>query len=134
MIAGGRYDGLIEQLGGRPTPGIGWAGGVERLAMMAGEAPAAQRPVALIPLGAAADAFTQVLARDLRKAGYVVELGYSGNMKRRLNRANKVGAAVAVIIGDDELAKDVATVRDMDSGEQCEEPVAALVEFLAPYR
>ena len=133
VIAGGRYDGLIEQLGGRPTPGIGWAGGVERLAMMAGEAPAAQRPVALIPLGAAADARTQVLARDLRKAGYIVELGYSGNMKRRLNRANKVGAAVAVIIGDDELAKDVATVRDMDSGEQREEPVAALVESLAPY-
>ena len=48
--------------------------------------------------------------------------------------ANKVGAAVAVIIGDDELANDVATVRDMDSGEQREEPVAALVEFLAPYR
>ncbi len=134
VIAGGRYDGLIEKLGGRSTPGIGWAGGVERLAMMVGEASAARRPVALIPLGAAADARAQVLAHDLRKAGYAVELGYSGNMKRRLSRANKAGAAAAVIIGDDELAKDVATVRDMDSGEQCEEPVAALVESLALYR
>ena len=134
VIAGGRYDGLIEQLGGRPTPGIGWAGGVERLAMMAGEAPAARRPVALIPLGAAADACAQVLARDLRKAGFVIELGYSGNMKRRLNRANKAGAAAAVIIGDDEMAKDVATVRDMVSGEQSEKPVATLAESLAPYR
>ena len=134
VIAGGRYDGLIEQLGGRPTPGIGWAGGVERLAMMAGEASAAPRPVAIIPLGAAADARAQTLAYDLRKAGYSVELGYSGNMKRRLNRANKAGAAAAVIIGDDELAKGVATIRDMDSGEQYEAPVAALVESLSLYR
>ena len=134
VIAGGRYDGLIEQLGGRPTPGIGWAGGVERLAMMAGEALAAPRPVAIIPLGAAADARAQALAYDLRKAGYAVELGYSGNMKRRLNRANKAGAAAAVIIGDDELAKGVATIRDMDSGEQYEAPVAALVKSLSLYR
>ena len=134
VIAGGRYDGLIEQLGGRPTPGIGWAGGVERLAMMAGEASAAPRPVAIIPLGAAADARAQTLAYDLRKAGYSVELGYSGNMKRRLNRANKAGAAAAVIIGDDELAKGVATIRDMDSGKQYEAPVAALVKSLSLYR
>jgi len=134
VIAGGRYDGLIEQLGGRPTPGIGWAGGVERLAMMAGEASAAPRPLAIIPLGAAADARAQVLAYDLRKAGYAVELGYSGNMKRRLNRANKAGAAAAVIIGDDELAKGVATIRDMDTGEQYQAPVAALVESLSLYR
>ena len=134
VIAGGRYDGLIEQLGGRPTPGIGWAGGVERLAMMAGEASAAPRPVAIIPLGAAADARAQTLAYDLRKAGYSVELGYSGNMKRRLNRANKAGAAAAVIIGDDELAKGVATIRDMDTGEQYEAPLAALVKSLSLYR
>ena len=102
--------------------------------MMAGAAPAARRPVALIPLGAAADACAQVLAHDLRKAGYTVEIGYSGNIKRRLNRANKADAAVAVIIGDEELAKDVAKVRDMDSGEQFEEPVSALVESLALYR
>ena len=134
VIAGGRYDGLIEQLGGRPTPGIGWAGGVERLAMMAGEASAVPRPVAIIPHGAAADVRAQTLAYNLRKAGYSVELGYSGNMKRRLNRANKAGAAVAVIIGDDELAKGVATIRDMDSGEQYEAPVAALVKSLSLYR
>lgn len=134
VIAGGRYDGLIEQLGGRPTPGVGWAGGVERLAMMAGEAPTASRPVAIVPLGDAAGAQAQVIAQDLRKAGYVVELGYSGNMKRRLNRANKAGASAAVIIGDDELAKGVATVRNMDCGEQLEVALASLVESLAPYR
>ena len=55
-------------------------------------------------------------------------------MKRRLNRANKAGAAAAVIIGDDELAKGVATIRDMDSGEQYEAPVAALVKSLSLYR
>ncbi len=134
VIAGGRYDGLIEQLGGRPTPGIGWAGGVERLAMMAGDAKARRRPVAVIPIGADAAQRTQTITRDLRKAGYMVEVGYSGNMKKRLNRANKANAAAAVIIGDDELAKQAATVRDMDSGEQTETSFSSLVDALSPYR
>lgn len=134
VIAGGRYDGLIEQLGGRPTPGIGWAGGVERLAMMAGEGRARRRPVAMIPVGGDAAGPAMTIAEQLRRAGHMVEQGYSGNMKRRLARANKANARAAVMLGDDELAKGVATVRDMESGEQAEVPLDALVEHLAQYR
>ncbi|MBT6093537.1 MAG: histidine--tRNA ligase [Rhodospirillaceae bacterium] len=134
VIAGGRYDGLIEQLGGRPTPGIGWAGGVERLAMMAGAVKARRRPLAMVPMGADAAAQAMVIAQDLRQAGYMVEMGYSGNMKRRLARANKANARVALLLGDDELAKGVATVRDMETGEQTEAPLASLAEYLAQYR
>ena len=134
VIAGGRYDGLIEQLGGRPTPGIGWAGGVERLAMMAGEAKARRRPIAIVPLGADAQAKALVIAHDLRKTGHMVEMGYSGNMKRRLARANKANARAALLLGDDELAKGVATVRDMESGEQTEASLDYLSEHLDQYR
>lgn len=134
VIAGGRYDGLIEQLGGRPTPGIGWAGGVERLAMMAGDAGRRSHPVAIVPIGEAAQTRALTLSQELRKAGYRIELGYSGNMKRRLARADKAGAVAAVLIGEDELAKGVATVRDMKSGEQSEVALAQLVENLSRYR
>ena len=134
VIAGGRYDGLIEQLGGRPTPGIGWAGGIERLALMIGEAPAAYRPIAIIPLGEAAEVRAQILARDLRKKGFVVEYSYTGNMKRRLSRANKIAACAALIIGDEELSKSIVTVRDMDSGDQTEMPIDSLSESLSHYR
>jgi histidyl-tRNA synthetase len=121
-------------LGGRPTPGIGWAGGVERLAMMAGMGRERRRPVALVPLGDAAQAEALVIAQSLRRAGYMVEMGYSGNMKRRLARANKANARAALLLGDDELAKGVATIRDMETGEQTEAPITSLAEHLAQYR
>ncbi len=131
VIAGGRYDGLIETLGGPPTPGIGWAGGVERLAMLIDGAPAPIRPIALIPLGEAAQAKALPIAHRLRQAGLTVEHGYRGNLKRRLTRANKANARFAVMLGEDELAKGVATLRDLDSGAQTEIPLDRLVGDLA---
>ncbi|MBL8664861.1 MAG: histidine--tRNA ligase [Candidatus Odyssella sp.] len=131
VLAGGRYDGLIEQLGGPPTPGIGWAAGIERLMMLAGAPESAPRPVALVPLGEAAERKALSLARDLRRRGIAVELDYKGNMKRRLQRANKAGARAAVILGDNELAKGVAAVKDLDKGEQKEVALAALAEALS---
>jgi histidyl-tRNA synthetase len=61
-------------------------------------------------------------------------MGYSGNMKKRINRANKAGAGAVVIIGEDELTKGVATVRNMETGEQTEIALDALVDHLAAYR
>ncbi len=74
------------------------------------------------------------MAHDLRKTGHMVEMGYSGNMKRRLARANKANARAALLLGDDELAKGVATVRDMESGEQTEVSLDYLSEHLDQYR
>jgi histidyl-tRNA synthetase len=129
VLAGGRYDGLIGQMGGPATPGIGWAAGVERLSMLVGDAaPAAERPVAIIPMGDAVAAM--VLADRLRGAGIAVELGFSGNMKKRMARANKANARFAVILGEDEAARGAATLRDLDSGAQEEVPLAALEERL----
>ncbi len=129
VLAGGRYDGLIGQMGGPATPGIGWAAGVERLSMLVGDAaPAAGRPVALIPMGDAVAALA--LADRLRAAGIAVEMGFSGNMKKRMARANKANARFAVILGEDEAARGAATLRDLDSGAQEEVPLAALEERL----
>ena len=126
VLAGGRYDGLVELMGGPPMAGVGWAAGIERLAMMIAEPPAPPRPVALVPLGAAAEREALRLGEDLRDAGIVVEMTYSGNLGRRMHRANRINARAAVLIGDNELAQNAATVRDFDSGAQETVPLAEL--------
>jgi len=134
VMAGGRYDGLMEMMGGPATPGVGWAAGIERLAMLA-EAPQAQRrPIAVIPIGDAAQGPALQLAERLRGAGFTVDLGYSGNLGKRMKRANKIGAAAAVILGEDELARNGVTLRDLDSGEQEAVPLTGLEERLARFR
>ena len=132
VLAGGRYDGLIAQMGGPPTPGIGWAAGVERLAMLLDLGPAADRPLAVIPMGDPQGALR--LTQRLREAGFTVELGYSGNLKKRLNRANKLNARAAIILGDDEWARQAVAVRDLDTGEQEELPLSGLEDRLSRYR
>lgn len=134
VLGGGRYDGLMSVMGGPETPGVGWAAGIERLALLIDEPAALARPISLVPLGEAAEALALKLAHGLRRAGFHIDLGYSGNIKRRLHRADKIKARAAVILGDNELARQVATLRDLDSGEQSEVPLAALEDRLAPFR
>ncbi len=134
VLGGGRYDGLVELLGGPPTPGVGWAAGIERLAMLMTETPPAPRPIAMVPLGAAAEGKALSIVQALRRAGLAVDLGFSGNLKKRMRRANKVGARAAIILGDDELAGNTATVRDLDSGEQELVSLDALSEHLVRFR
>ncbi len=134
VLAGGRYDGLIETMGGPSTPGTGWAAGIERLALMIAEPPQPARSIAMVPVGAEMEAEALIQAGRLRRAGFTVDLGYSGNLKKRLDKANKANAAAAVILGQDELAKNAATVRDMETGEQTEVPLSSLEDHLARYR
>ena len=102
--------------------------------MMVGDAPEAPRPIVVIPVGADQASKSLIITQRLRKAGLNVNLGFSGNVKKRLNRANKVNAVAALLIGKDELAKGVATLRDMETGEQYEAPLSSLEEHLARYR
>jgi len=134
VIAGGRYDGLVEAMGGPPMPGIGWAGGIERLALLMEALPAAPRPIALVPVGAAGEDQALALAHQLRRAGFAIELGFSGNLKNRMKRADKIGARAAILLGEDELSRGVATVRDLDSGEQREIGLDDLTTDLACFR
>ena len=123
VMGGGRYDGLVEMMGGPALSGIGWAAGVERLAMLTAEPPPPPRPIAVVPIGDAAEGEALALAEVLRNHGWAVDLGYSGNVGRRLRRANNVNARVAVLIGEEEIARRVVALRDLDSGEQTEVPM-----------
>ncbi len=134
VLGGGRYDGLIELLGGPTTPGVGWAGGIERLAMLLDVTPAAAPPIAVVPIGPAAQDAALSLTQNLRRAGYAVDLGFSGNTGKRMKRANKLSARAAILLGEDELARNAATVRDLESGEQEMIPLDALSEHLARFR
>ena len=123
----------MEFMGGKPTPAVGWAAGIERLAMMVGEQEATTKPIVVVPVGGENEGPARQLAERLRRAGLAVDMGFSGNVKKRLNRANKTGAPAAILLGEDEIAKDVATVRDMVTGEQSEVPLTSLEEHLARY-
>ncbi|MBT4888601.1 MAG: histidine--tRNA ligase [Rhodospirillales bacterium] len=134
VMAGGRYDGLIEQMGGKPTPGVGWAAGVERLAMMIDEPVAQSHPISVIPIGDEAFPKAYELVNRLRHENFAVDFSISGNMKKRMNRANDVGAVAALMLGEDELARDAVTVRNMKTGEQTEVALSSLEEHLVCYR
>ena len=130
VMGGGRYDGLVEELGGPHTPCIGWAAGVERLAMLMQTPPPVPSSVVVVPVGDAAEAAALDVVQALRHAGIRAEIGYRGNVKRRMERANKSGARAAVILGEDEIAKGVAQVKDLVSGAQAEVPIAELAARL----
>ncbi len=130
-MGGGRYDGLVELMGGPALPGVGWAAGIERLAMLIDEPPIPPRPIAMVPIGEAGERVAGKIAEDLRSGGYVVDLGYSGNLARRMRRADRIKARAAVLIGEDEVVRGTATLRDLDSGAQCSVAIAELPAALA---
>ncbi len=131
VMGGGRYDGLMQQMGGPAIPAVGWAAGVERLAMLLAAAPTRPAPVAVVPMGGQAEEAAAIEAlQSLRQAGIAAEMAYRGNAKRRMERANKIGARAAVIIGGDELTKGVAQVRDLAGGGQQEIALDQLAEHL----
>ena len=130
VLAGGRYDGLVAEMGGGDIAGIGWACGVERLSMLLGDPVPLKRPVAVIELGDEAKNEALKIAYDLRNAGFKVEHAYSGNLKKRMEKANKANAYAAVILGSDEIQKGVATVKNLDTGAQTQIALNNLKEAL----
>jgi len=122
---GGRYDALVEQLGGPPTPAVGWAAGMERILLASDEAVPERRPVAFVAVPkaeAARRAFG--VARELRAAGLDTQLEQGGrSVKGQLKHADRLGAPVVVIVGESELE-----VKDMRSGEQ--RPAADVAEVV----
>ena len=129
VAAGGRYDRLVADLGGPALPGIGFAMGVERLALLLGaREDAAPRPALFIAtLGDDAERFGFRLLTRLQRQGQFAEMEYTGkSLKAQLRRADKLGARQVLILGGDELARGVAQWRDMAAGTQEELPLAEL--------
>lgn len=135
VVAGGRYDGLVETMGGAAVAGIGFAIGVDRMALAleaAEAAPTAAPDAAIVAMGAAATRHAIVVARDLRAANLNVEmLSPERKMKTLLARASKIGARFALIIGDDELARGVVQLRDLKQSTQREVAVADAARAIA---
>ena len=132
VLAGGRYDGLMESLGGPHTPAVGWAAGIERLAMMIGTPEPEKPSVAVIPLGDRAEAEAQRIVAGLRREGVAIQMAFRGNMKKRLSWANAAGAAYALIIGDDELKRGEAQLKNLATGEQRAVSLHLIGEALKP--
>lgn len=130
VLAGGRYNGLIKSMGGPDLPGVGWAGGVERLRALSRLSLSRQPLIALIPLGDEAEKSAYTLAHSLREEGLKIELGYSGNRSKRLKKAHKLQAAAAVFIGEEELSAQKATVRDLETGGQQDVALERLGAYL----
>ena len=127
---GGRYDGLIEQLGGRPTPGIGFGTGIERIILnlrsQGLEPPAAEHPDAYLAIAdAAAEARAMTLARELRKGGATIIAGSAGrSMRSQMRQANALGVRFALVLGEQELADGTVSVRDLAGQSQESLPAA----------
>ncbi len=141
VTGGGRYDGLIEELGGAPTPGVGFGLGLERtMATLEAEGleipdPWAKGPLAgpvfVATIGRAAESRGLGVARALRRAGFTALTDLLGRgLKAQLKAADKAGARWVVLLGEDELARGVALVRDLASGDQREAALESVAEVL----
>jgi histidyl-tRNA synthetase len=135
VCGGGRYDGLVELLGGQPTPAVGFAVGMERAVMVMKEQgvepPALPKPEVFIAyLGDDARTYSVRLLTQLRKAGIRTQIAMRGSLRSQLRTADKQSARMALIIGDNEIADGVMTLRDLRSGDQEGIPVDDLVTEL----
>ena len=138
VCGGGRYDGLVEELGGPSTPAVGWAVGMERLVLLLqkkqGEAPPAPVEVYVISRGAKAEAQSLRIAQALRQAGFCTELDLSGSaFGKQFKRASRSGATWAVVLGDAEAAAGEVQLKHLPTGQQQTLLQADLVKYLASH-
>lgn len=136
VCGGGRYDGLVEMLGGQKQPAVGFGMGLERLALVM-EACGALLPeqprcdICLVPLGEKASVYCSALIQRLREEGFAAESDLMGrSLKAQLKYANKIAARYTMVIGDAELEAGSARLKDMDSGAEAEVAFARLAAEL----
>lgn len=133
LCGGGRYDGLVEQIGGKPTPAVGFAAGLERLLLAMGEAedePESLTDIYFLILGDKSRGQALITADQLRreKGLRVIVETMRRSMKAQMREANRQKAQYTIIMGDDEFDREVAIVKDMAQGEQHEIPLDALTD------
>jgi len=139
LLAGGRYDSLISTMGGPETAGVGWAAGVERLLLAVDFAslPAftpVHRPIVIIPVGEAQETEALKVMHYLRSKGFTIEDTYRGNVGKRMKRADKYKAKLAIIFGEEELKRGCVQLKLLDSGEQKEIALSDLELTLSAYK
>ncbi|MFT0786936.1 histidine--tRNA ligase [Synechococcus sp. OH20] len=139
VCGGGRYDGLVEELGGPPTPAVGWAIGLERLVLLLQkkQPEGVVRPldIYVISRGAKAEAQSLQIAQALRQAGFCTELDLSGSaFSKQFKRASRGGATWAVVLGDAEAGAGEVQLKHLPTGQQQTLLQADLVKYLASQR
>ena len=133
ICGGGRYDGLVETLGGKPTPGIGFAAGMERILLALGDDDLSGKTtqVYIVGLGDGVRPTVAKLAEDLRQNNVRTNFDpLRRSMKAQMREANKCGATIAIIIGDKELVTGRAEVKDLSSGDQQKIDIKSLVDHI----
>ena len=118
VIAGGRYDNLMKQMGGPDIPGIGWAAGLERLALLSIFKAIRKKTISIIPVGNENNILCIKLAQELRNKYICTDIRYSGNLQKRLKQANKLSSDYAIIIGEEEIKNNNAIIRNLETGVQ----------------
>jgi histidyl-tRNA synthetase len=121
LLGGGRYDGLIKTLGGADRPGIGYAAGLERLvmAMPVDDDHFRRSDIYVVAVGDEVHFPVQLLARELRHAGFSVNVDFEGrSLRAQMKQANRIGSANVIIVGGDELQRGEVSLKNMTTGEQ----------------
>ena len=118
VLAGGRYDGLSEILGGIKMPGVGWAAGIERLALMVNANYKNNPDLVLMGLSEKFNLDLLQMMDRLIKDGIKTEILYTGNVSKKLKRADKINAKFAIIIGEDEISQNIVNLKNLKTGFQ----------------
>ena len=118
VLAGGRYDGLAKMLGGVDTPGVGWAAGVDRLSLMINEEFVNKPDLVLMAVSENLEPLLMPIMKKLVDKGLKVEILITGNMSKKFKRANKVDASYAIILGEEELSKNIIKLKNLITGSE----------------
>lgn len=136
VLAGGRYDGLVEIMGGPSIPAVGFAAGIERLAELMkvkGFTPKQPRNFYLITIGALAEQNSYLLLNSLRKSGFRVFTDYGGNISKLFKKANSLGALATLILGEEEFSQNTIKVKNMISGVEETIPLDKINQYLEKF-
>ena len=130
IMAGGRYNNLMKEMGGPDLAGIGWAAGIERLMLLVQPLMDDNKLVSVIPIESKYNNIAFKLTEDLRKNFINTDISFSGNIKKRLNYANRIKSKFAIIIGEEEANQSAALVKNLDTGKQIKIKFNELSKYL----
>lgn len=131
VLAGGRYDLLVSLMGGKDTPAVGFAGGLERLISLYNNKIDLIRPVTILPLGTDAQKEAINIANKLRYSGIYTEIIFSGgNISKKMKKSNNLNSSFTIILGDNEIKKNIVIVKNMDSSMEKEISKENLISYL----
>jgi len=130
VLAGGRYDNLVEKMSGKSVPAIGFAAGVERLMLLTNNIAQKIRPIAVNYISENEKTYAFEIAQKLRYKGFATEFVFDGNFKKQMKRASQNNARFVVIIGEDEMKNGEVSVKDFDNAKEQKVKQELLVHYL----